>query len=357
MNKENRVGIGKNSTSLYNRAMRLNDILPDLLYQFKSDLELVQSIGEISHKFTLDRENIQDYLNDPKLVSAYAAFYGLTNIPKLESILKWLPPAWIDQLRTCDFIDLGAGPGTFSLAWKNLGGAGEFYQIESSELMRKQALKIWQSRFPDVLRQSSRWDWESKNERLLFFGHSANEMEEKVITSYIEKIKPDHILFIEPGTKSFFPKMLNIRDYLLANQFNVLYPCPKALECPMRHSDKDWCHQFIHVKQEPEIERISQMVKLDRKLLPLTVHAYSKTFSYQNPEERLVRVLPETKFSHEWEVCHNTQLEHYQVMKRDLSRQESKALSSVLAGEAIETETIKNLEQARRVKLNRIVKP
>lgn len=337
--------------------MRLSDITPHLLYQFKSDSDLVKSIEEISHKFTQARDQIEDYLNDPRLVSAYAAFYGLTNIPKLEAILRWLPSNWVDQLRSCDFIDLGAGPGTFSFAWKNLGGSGDFYQIESSELMRKQALKIWQSKYPEDLRQSSRWDWETKNEKFLFFGHSANEMEERVITGYIEKINPDHILFIEPGTKSFFPKMLKIREYLLANQFHVLYPCPNALECPMQHSDKDWCHQFIHVKQDPEIERISQMVKLDRKLLPLTVHAYSKTFTYQNPEERLVRVLPETKFSHEWEVCHNNKIEHYQVMKRDLSKQESKSLSTVLAGEAIETETIKNLEQARRVKLQRVLKP
>lgn len=337
--------------------MKLSDITPHLLYQFKSDSEIVKSIEEISYKFTQARDQIEDYLKDPRLVSAYAAFYGLSNIPKLEAILKWLPSNWVNQLRNCDFIDLGAGPGTFSFAWKNLGGSGDFYQIESSELMRKQALKIWQSKYPEDLKQNSRWDWETKNNKFLFFGHSANEMEERVITGYIEKINPDHILFIEPGTKSFFPKMLKIRDYLLANQFNVLYPCPTALECPMRHSEKDWCHQFIHVKQDPEIERISQMVKLDRKLLPLTVHAYSKSFTYQNPEERLVRVLPETKFSHEWEVCHNNKIEHYQVMKRDLSKQESKSLSTVLAGEAIETETIKNLEQARRVKLQRVLKP
>jgi hypothetical protein len=114
---------------------------------------------------------------------------------------------------------------------------------------------------------------------------------------------------------------------------------------------EDWCHQFISLKQDHEVERISQMAKKDRKLLPLTVFAFSKTFKSQNPSERLVRVFPETKFSHEWLVCHGNKLEHYQLMKRDLSREESKKLSSLLSGKALVTEVIKKLDHVTRVKL------
>lgn len=336
--------------------MKLSSLTPFLIHDFKSESDLIRAIAEISTKFTRDRENISDYLNDPRLVSAYAAFYLLTNIPKLEEVFKWLPAAWIEELKKYDLVDLGAGPGTFSLAWKELGGRGDFYQIETSGPMKEQGKKIWEGLYPDKLIQSSRWEGKSENPRFLIFGHSANEMGPEVAIRYIKEINPDHILFIEPGTKEFFPKMLSIRDRLLNDGFNVLYPCPKPLRCPMEGTS-DWCHQFIHVKQDPEIERISQMAKLDRKLLPLTVHAYSRTFTYQNPEERLVRVLRETKFSYEWDVCHKNELRHYQLMKRDLSKQESKALSSILAGEGIQTEVIKNLDQSRRVKLQKIVKP
>jgi hypothetical protein len=119
----------------------------------------------------------------------------------------------------------------------------------------------------------------------------------------------------------------------------------------MKGSESDWCHQFINVKQDSEIERISQMARKDRKLLPLTVHAYSKTFIAKNPAERLVRVLPETKFSFEWEVCHNNQIEQDQVMKRDLTKQETRELSELLAGATIETEVVKTLERSKRVKV------
>lgn len=286
-------------------------------------------------------------------MSAYTAFYLLTNIPKLNEVLKWMPEDWVEELKKCDFIDLGAGPGTFSLAWKEQGAMGDFYQIELSQLMKEQGKKIWDGFYQEKLFQGSKWEWKTERPKFLLFGHSANEMGAAAAIQYIEKINPEHILFIEPGTKDFFPAMLEIRNYLLGHEYSVLYPCPNELACPMRNTE-DWCHQFIQIKQDSEIERISQMARKDRKLLPLTVHAYSRTFKTENPSERIVRVMPETKFSLEWEVCHENVLEHYQVMQRDLSKQESKALSSLLAGEAVETETIKVLEKAKRVKVNLI---
>ena len=328
---------------------------PHLIYSFKNEVELLRSIEEISEKFTTNRDKISDYLKEPRLVAAYSVFYLLTNIPKLGEVLKWLPKDWVNLLKDCDFIDMGAGPGTFSLAWKNLGGEGEFYQIEQSKLMKDQGRKIWEAFCDKKLSQSSHWEWKGEGAKFMLFGHSANEMGVDVVLKYIETINPEHILFIEPGTKDFFSKMLDIRSHLLTRHYNVLYPCPGPGECPMK-GDKDWCHQFIRIDHGPEIERMSQMIKKDRKLMPLTIQAFSRTFKRQNPEERIVRVLPETKFSHDWQVCHSNNLEHYQLMKRDIPKATSKMLSDILAGEAVETETIKNLENATRVKLLKIIK-
>lgn len=334
--------------------MKLSDLTPHLIYQFNSEHELLAAIEEISQKFTVNRDKIGDYLKDPRLVSAYTAFYLSTNIPKLQEVFKWMPEGWMDELKNCDFIDLGAGPGTFSLAWKTMGAGKDFYQIELSQLMKEQGKKIWEGLHQEKLFQGSRWEWSNPNPKFLLFGHSANEMGADVALDYIKKINPDHILFIEPGTKDFFPKMLKIRAELL-KEYNVLYPCPLPEKCPMDGTD-NWCHQFIQVKHDLEVERLSQMARKDRKLLPLTVQAFSRTFSAKNPQERLVRVFPETKFSHEWEVCHSNVLTRYQVMKRDLSKSESKDLSEVLAGASIETEVLKELEQSKRVKLLKVQK-
>ncbi|HXH30743.1 MAG TPA: small ribosomal subunit Rsm22 family protein [Bacteriovoracaceae bacterium] len=324
--------------------------MPFLLHEFSSESDLVKAIEEVSEKFTSQRENISHYLSDKRLTSAYTAFYLTTNFPKLREVFRWLPPEWTAALKHCNFIDVGAGPGTFSLAWKMFGGEGKIYQVETSEVMTLQAKRLWEGLMPNSPVEYLKTIKKMPNS-FLFFGHSANEMGAAKVIRYVEDTTPEHILFIEPGTKSFFPEMLKIRDYLLSRNFNVLFPCPTALECPMKNSSEDWCHQIIHVRQEDDVERLTQLVKKDRRTLPLTVHAYSRQGSFKTPQERLVRVLPDTKFSFEWEVCHNNNLEHYQVMKRNLEKSRLKELALLVAGSSVETILDKNIEQTKRVEI------
>ncbi len=326
--------------------MKLAEILPHLLYTFPHESDLLKAIEELSRKFTTDRERISDYLKDERLVSAYTAFYLMTNVPKLSAVLKWMPEEWLKDIRDCSLIDLGAGPGTFSLAWKEIFGARNYLQVETSPVMRKQARKLW-----DGLHSSGEMKQEGSAEgnKILLFGHSANEMGVEAALNYISKYSPEHILFIEPGTKEFFGKMLEIRRKLLSSGWHVLYPCPEETECPMTGTE-NWCHQFVHVSHDPEVERLSQIMKLDRKLLPLTVQAFSKK-SYPRVDERLVRVYPETKFSFEWQVCHNNVLEEYQVMKRGMDKSTEKQTGNLLSGTGLSTVTEKEMPDKKRVKL------
>jgi ribosomal protein RSM22 (predicted rRNA methylase) len=331
--------------------MLLKDCLPYLIHQFKSERDLIHAVEELSQNFTTKRESISEYLSDPRLTSAYTAFYLTTNIPKLEAVFKWLPVKWLEELKKCLLVDVGSGPGTFSLAWKKWVGEDfvGVQQIETSTLMRHQAQRLWEGLYPhNKLRQLS--SPQEAPGSFLLFGHSANEMGHKEALRYIEKVNPDHILFIEPGTKSFFPEMLKIRQGLFERDFHVLFPCPSENSCPMSDSPADWCHQFIHVRQNPDVERLSQMMKMDRKLLPLTVHAYSRTFNHKD-KERIIRVFPSTKFSFEWDVCLGENLDHYQIMKKSFDKKIQKELDEVLAGDSIESELDKKMEQASRVKL------
>lgn len=325
--------------------MKLAEIIAHLIYTFPHESDLMKAIEEISRKFTTERAKIGDYLKDERLVSAYTAFYLATNIPKLASIMKWMPEEWKESVKGKPLIDLGAGPGTFSLAWRELFGPGEFIQVENSEAMKKQARKLWDGNFPAQEMKHTGL----VTDGVILFGHSANEMDAETVIQYIEKYSPTDILFIEPGTPEFFAKMLDIRSELIRSGWHVLYPCPEESECPMRKTS-DWCHQFIHVSHDPEVERLSQIMRLDRKLLPLTVQLFSRT-EYQRPAERLVRVLPETKFSFEWEVCHNNKLEDYQVMKRGMEKATEKKVGNLLSGTPLETELDKDVSGKKRVKL------
>lgn len=326
--------------------MKLAELLPHLLYAFPHESDLLKAIEELSRKFTTERNKIGDYLKDERLVSAYTAFYLMTNLPKLRSVMDWMPEEWISDLKECSLIDLGAGPGTFSFAWREYFGTKSIVQVELSPAMRKQARKLWDGfHSPGEMKQVGMPEGKS----VLLFGHSANEMDIQDALDYVNKYSPEHILFIEPGTKEFFGKMLELRRELISNGWHVLYPCPEESGCPMLGTE-NWCHQFINVKHDPDVERLSQIMRKDRKLLPLTVQAFSKKV-YPRVDERLVRVLPETKFSFEWQVCHNNVLEDYQVMKRGMDKATEKSLGQILAGVEVKSETEKEVSGKKRVKL------
>jgi ribosomal protein RSM22 (predicted rRNA methylase) len=264
-----------------------------------------------------------------------------------------MPKSFVDHLKSSTFIDLGSGPGTFSLAYREFAGESKkILQIESSATMREQARKIWDGFYAgETILQAENAKIIPEGEKFLLFGHSANEMGPAQALRYINEIRPDHILFIEPGTKDFFPQMLKIRDELIADGFQILFPCPHSSSCPLASSDNDWCHQFIHIRQNSEIERISQLVKKDRRHLPLTVHAYSRHDLKNESSVRVIRVFPETKFSFEWEVCELNVVKRYQIMKRGLSRSALKQLEGVLSGASLVVDVEKELENALRVKV------
>ncbi|MFA5584027.1 MAG: small ribosomal subunit Rsm22 family protein [Bacteriovoracaceae bacterium] len=331
--------------------IEIKDCLPHLLYQFKSEQEIFDSIIEISKKFTTERENISDYLHDDRLVSAYTLYFLLTNIPKFRGILNWLPNDFVEQLKGATFIDVGAGPGTFSIAFREwTSQSGEVYQIETSKKMKEQARLLW-----DGLYQSNELIQElPKNgggPRVMFFGHSANEMGPQTALDYIKRVNPDHIIFLEPGTKSFFKEMLEIRKVLLKENWNQVYPCSTHESCPMENTD-NWCHQYLHHVHTPEIERVSQKVGINRRYMAMTLQVFSKNISYKTNSAKIIRVMPETKFSFEWEICDQNQLYDVQVMKRGMNKSDMKNISNFCAGDLITYEVDKDLgPNKKRIKL------
>lgn len=322
--------------------MNLTKITPYLLTSFRSDAELVKRINKISENFTVDRDQIQDYVEDEKMVAAYTAFYLTTNYPKFSHVMEHLKELG-GNFSDYEWIDIGCGPGTFLFAIKDFyGGAlkDQLWGIERSPLMRKQAHKIIDGLYPyskiSVVQSASEIP-AKKKKRIVLFSHSLNEMGNEKGLNYIQKLEADKVLFIEPGTKAFFQQYIKLRSILVKEDYNCLYPCPNNNPCPLEGLD-DWCHQYLKVKHDPEIERLTQLSHKNRKWLPQTIGLYAKeeTSKWSTNEGRIVRTYPSTKFSLEWDICSTingrNKLEHFQVMKRGLKKSYIKELDNVLAG-------------------------
>src|SRR5690606_35919678 len=304
-----------------------------------------------SRKFTSERESISDYLHDDRLVSAYTLYFLLTNIPKFRGILDWLPKEFVEELKSATFIDVGAGPGTFSIAFREWASlSGEVYQIETSKKMKEQARVLWDGLYQskDLIQELPK---NVEGTKVMFFGHSANEMGPQAALDYIKKINPDHIIFLEPGTKTFFKEMLEMRKVLLREEWNQVYPCSTHESCPMENTD-NWCHQYLHHVHTPELERVSQKVGINRRYMAMTLQVFSKKTSYITNSAKIIRVMTETKFSYEWVICDQNQLYEVQVMKRGMSKTEMKNISNFCAGDLITYKVDKDLGPIKkRIKL------
>jgi hypothetical protein len=327
----------------------LKTVWPLLNYNFSSESELIKAISLIGHNFTKSREDIGDYIKDDKMVAAYTCFYLLTNIPKLKEAFRkteinfsnYSPEDW-------EFIDIGAGPGTFSLALLEMNSETKIKAIEQSDKMISQGQKLINGIYPDADFEyfSSFKGLPSKvKKRFGIFGHSANEMDPNLVAQMIDSLELDQILFIEPGTKDFFGKSLIIRKKLLKT-FTLNYPCMHSASCPL--PEGDWCHQYIKVQHEADVERITQLAQRDRRNLPIILNLYTKDQVVQDQtNSRIVRVYRPTKFSSEWQVCNKLENENViqdlQIMHRGYSKKEIKVLSQVLAGEKIKFSMVKDL--------------
>ena len=334
--------------------LTLAQITPHLVHQFASEADLVRAVGELSEAFTKDRARIGDYLSDRRLVAAYTAFYLTTNLPKLEKFLAWLPPGLRGQLLGQQLIDVGAGPGTFSLAWKLLGG-GTPVMWESSPLMREQAGRLLEG----ITQTKACFDLpvDASANRLLFFGHAANEMGEQAVWDYIGRAHPQSVLFIEPGTPEVFQLMLRLRARFVRDDWHIAYPCLGSAACPL--GPNDWCHQIMRVSHAPDVERLTQLARKDRRKLPVVAHLYQRAAprALSHDFARIVRLHPPTKFSHDWEVCRaaGDQLEHerFQLPFKNYPKTLAESVGEMGAGDLIHHwQDDRMVGTVRRIKLS-----
>ena len=329
--------------------MDLNTVKAHLLYDFKTEHELIAAIKTLSQNFTSSREKIEDYLTSEKLISAYTAFYLLTNIPKLSAVFE-LTGFNLEDFKDFEIFDIGAGPGTFSLACLSINPDLEIKLIEKSALMRKQAQLLLDGIFAkssfEIFDENSSFEKSSKK-RLGIFGHSSNEMGSELTLKYIKKLELDTILFIEPGTKEFFNQALIMREELL-KKYSIKFPCLSHNSCPL--TEKDWCHQFVKVSHSVDLERISQILKMDRRNLPVIAHLYEKGGVVKDPVQsaRVIRVYKPTKFSIDWQICLSENEENkiydFQLLTRNYKKSEIKKMSEINAGELIHIRVTKTLE-------------
>ncbi len=164
-------------------------------------------------------------MEDPLFVSAYTLFYMPSNYLKLKYLIENLNFPICEQLKECDFIDYGCGPGTYSYALLDLLGPSNFhgtiFLIDRSKIMLKQAKKIITTFFPNFTAYQTAHHYTKISNRptCLFFGNSANELGLSKTKAIIENISPDFLFFYRARNKQSLYKLNNPpANYLINNR-------------------------------------------------------------------------------------------------------------------------------------------
>lgn len=337
---------------------KLDEITPHLLSPLKEH-ELVSLLKVISRGFTSERERIEEYVSLEEQVSAYTAYFLPTNIPKLFFVLEQLPIELRQYLAGLSLMDVGSGPGTYSLGWSRyFNSQSNITLVDQSKVMLKQAKSLLDA---FALKSSSiQYTQNPGTERaqVVLFGNSLNEMGAIKASSVVKQVGPEFVILIEPGTKQSFAEVLKLRSELLASGFVPLYPCRLAASCPLEAVD-DWCHQVLRMTHESQIERISQLAQLDRKIMPFIAHIYRKAQAIKPLETsnaHFLRFLNETKFSFLWQVClaspeGGLTTTKFEILKKDYPKSLLKRLERASVGESFTYRIIKELEGLKRIQL------
>ena len=158
-------------------------------------------------------------------------------------------------------LDLGAGPGTATLAAKNLWPELDATLIEPNPHLREIGQLLdpsnhWQSQKLQSLSDNKIYD-------LVISSYVLNEIESDLspILEMAWKATAQALVIIEPGTPHGYATILKARDYFLSLKANIAAPCPHELDCPLRHSDR-WCHFSVRVDRS----RLHLQVKADARL-------------------------------------------------------------------------------------------
>ena len=320
-------------------------------YQGVDDSKLHKNIQLISENFTKDRDQIKKYLESDELVSAYTAFYFPTNFVKLRKLFELLPREIVESFSDYDVIDVGSGPGTYAAAFLDYFPSfnNQLYLIESSSAMVKQAQKLLSGLKHEFKNLKINKQVSGEKKRLMIFGNSLNEMGADQAINLIESNKVSVVIFIEPGTPQAFAQILPARDSLISKKFQILYPCPGHENCPIKNTE-NWCHQIFYKVHHGSIESLSQIIKKDRRTLPVLAHVYSKDHC-GNVQATLFRVLEETKFSFNFEVCVGDKIQKIEVMKKDYDKSQQKNIAGFLAGKKVNYIVLKEFSNVERVKL------
>jgi ribosomal protein RSM22 (predicted rRNA methylase) len=314
------------------------------------DTKTANCLKKISQVFTQDRHKIDELYMQKDYVSSYASYYMTTNMYKMEYFLDHLTNEQKSKIKETTIIEVGTGPGTYVFALASLlKGDLTLVGVDRQPLMIEQANKIKAELFPNHNINFVREVPVVDGPVTYIFGNSLNEIGPSLAKKLVSHNQVENIICIEPGTKASFAQVGEFRNLMIKQNYNAIFPCSSNSPCPILEKGlDDWCHQVVKVGLDMDIERLGQMAKLDRKVMPAIIQFYSKDLVVTQGA-RIIRLYKNLKHAFIWEVCGSgeagNKIFRVEVPKKYFSKKEVKLLEKISTGHLIKYEIDKVIDE------------
>ena len=152
-------------------------------------------------------------------------------------------------------LDLGAGPGTASLAaLENFPALSSFTLVDRDPALLTYAMAFLQNYTisAEYITKALETFTPSQKYDVVLCSYACNELPPEIVHQIIDRAwqaTAQFFVLIEPGTPSGFSLVKAARERLLKADAHIVAPCTHHAVCPM--AGKDWCHFVERVERSP----------------------------------------------------------------------------------------------------------
>lgn len=278
---------------------------------------LQTAYNDLKHRYRESTTKTSGFISHQEVL-AYTAVRLPATYAVVQRCLAELPPSYTPK----SVLDLGAGPGTASLACIERFGLNQLSPLESLTLIEadqdarrigEQLIEEVKIRIPNFAFDKIKTNYLSQNLTTLqhtntadlviasyVFGELNPSQQEQLLLTGLTLCK-DYFLIILPGTPQGFEIINTLRTLALQKGLQIQAPCPHPHPCPLAFRSPDWCHFSIRLDRTYWHKRLKQaeLPYEDEKFSYLLLSKKPVT-PYSNKSNEIGRVIknPQHRGSH-----------------------------------------------------------
>lgn len=238
---------------------------------------IAKEIKKLSNGLTLHRDIIgRRYLDDPKMLGAYLLYWWSISYEIGQRVLSHI------DLSGKTVVDVGSGPGPLAFSALDLG-AKQVILLDFSKLALDVASnlammnnKMIITKHIDLLKMR-----DMPEADVVIYGNVINELTNRIdiqrIIDHLSSLIKQGVtlVLIEPAMKQTSRFLIQIRDVLIRNGGQCIWPCLNRGLCPALNRPRDWCHG---VWDAPDfVKTLAEASRLKKEEMKATAFIFSNT--------------------------------------------------------------------------------